>query len=324
MSIRFVAGLFVSVVFIFINAGSIKGQDKADVKATPPAKLDSEALKKVGTIAGFKPNSPLGKYVLDFNAPLNAELQKTLEAFDYELRGKYEFESASTAVGLLDLKTLRLATINPDEAEYSPSAPKAGVILAYFQLHPEAATNLDPKVRTELGQIAKAANHELTAHYSQQLGLKTIQEVLNAYDLYNQKHGGLWVGKHYGRNDEINYDPRDNLSHATTVRQLLRYFLLLEQGKLVSPEASKVMRQIFESPELPHNDVKFVKALSGRNVEIIRKWGSWETHQLDSGVVIGSNRHYILVAMAKHLDADAYLRDMAVSVDNLMKESAAE
>ena len=48
------------------------------------------------------------------------------------------------------------------------------------------------------------------------------------------------------------------------MRQLLRYFLLLEQRKLVSAEASQRMREIFESPEIAHDDIKFVKGLKGR------------------------------------------------------------
>jgi len=39
--------------------------------------------------------------------------------------------------GLLDLKTLRLAMIHPDREEYAASVPKIGILLAYFQLHPE-------------------------------------------------------------------------------------------------------------------------------------------------------------------------------------------
>jgi len=42
------------------------------------------------------------------------------------------------------------------------------------------------------------------------------------------------MGKHYGQGSERIGDPLGNNSHAATVRQLLRFFLLLEQGKLVS------------------------------------------------------------------------------------------
>lgn len=93
---------------------------------------------------------------------------------------------------------------------------------------------------------------------------------------------------------------------------------MLEQGKLVSPAASKTMREIFESPDIPHDHIKFVKGLSGRNVQIIRKWGSWEDWLHDSAVVTGSGRHYILVALTKHPKGDDYLVELASAVDDLM------
>ncbi len=289
----------------------------------PDAEATAALRKKVRSIAGFDPESPLGKYVLDFDAATDVELQKTLQAFDKELRGKYEMTSKDAAVGMLDIRTLRLAMINPDRGEYAASIAKVGILLAYFQLHPEAATNLDVKTRHELGKMAKASDNAMAAVCSQELGLKPIQQVLNAYRLYDPRHGGgIWVGKHYGRSSERYGDPIDDHSHAANVRQLLRYFLFLEQGRLVSPEASKTMREIFATPEVPHTDNKFVKALAGRNVEIIRKWGSWQTYLHDAAVIKGRNRHYILVGLTNHKNGDGYLEDMAIRVDDLMIASA--
>jgi beta-lactamase class A len=99
---------------------------------------------------------------------------------------------------------------------------------------------------------------------------------------------------------------------------LLRYFLSLEQGRLVSPAASHTMREIFSSPDIPHTDNKFIKGLAGRDVQIIRKWGSWEDWLHDSAVVTGSGRHYILVALTHNSKGDEYLVDLAKAVDDLM------
>jgi beta-lactamase class A len=198
--------------------------------------------------------------------------------------------------------------------------PKIGIMLAYFQQHPEAATNLAPQTRHELGLMIKASDNELAAKFSRELGIKQIQAVLNSYHFYDaDQGGGIWVGKHYGRDEERYGDPVGNNSHAATVRQLIRYFLLLEQGKLISPEASKTMRQIFESPDIPHDDIKFVKGLAGRDVQIIRKWGSWEDWFHDSAIVTGGGRHYIAVALTKHPKGDEYLENLAQGVDDLIQ-----
>src|SRR4029078_13285000 len=129
--------------------------------------------------------------------------------------------------------------------------------------------------------------NEMASKFSHEMGLATIQKVLNDDGFYDKAHGGgIWVGKHYGKDKEHIGDPVADHSHAATVRQLVRYFLLLEQAKLVSPAASKTMREIFQSPDIPFDDIKFVHALKDRSgVQMIRKWGSWEDGFLDAEVV---------------------------------------
>jgi beta-lactamase class A len=171
--------------------------------------------------------------------------------------------------------------------------------------------------------MAKASDNEMATKFSRELGLKKIQAVLNSWKFYDTNHGGgIWIGKHYGRGDERYGDPIGNNSHAATVRQLLRYFLMLEQGKLISPAASKAMREIFASPDIPHDQIKFVKGLGGRDVQIIRKWGSWQDWFHDSAVVTGGGRHYILVSLTRHPKGDEYLADLAKAVDDVMVDGA--
>ena len=260
-------------------------------------------------------------FTLDYNTQIDTPLQAKLEAIDAELRSRHGMTADHTSVGLLDLRRSRLAVIHPDRIEYAASVPKIGILLAFFQLHPEAARNLGPQTRHELGLMAKASSNEMATKYSRQLGLAAIQNVLNSYGFYDQSRGGgIWVGKHYGKSDERIPDPVGGHSHAATVRQLLRFYLLLEQNKLVSPAASKTMREIFRSPEIPHDQIKFVKALAGRNVEILRKWGSWENWLHDTGIIKGPDRHYILVALTHHPKGDNYLSDLALAVDDLMMQ----
>lgn len=259
-------------------------------------------------------------YVLNYETPANPQLQAGLESIDSDLRQRLGMTTDQTAVGLLDLRTLRLAMIHPDREEYAASVAKVGILLAYFDLHPSAGTNLDAATRHELGMMAKISSNEMAAKYSQQMGLRQIQQVLNKYGFYDTNHGGgIWVGKHYGVSIERIGDPVGNNSHAATVRQLLRFFLQLEQGKLVSPAASKCMHEIFESPDLPHDQIKFVKGLAGRkNVHIIRKWGTWEDWLHDCAVITGPGRHYILVALTHHAKGDEYLEQLVARVDELL------
>jgi beta-lactamase class A len=102
---------------------------------------------------------------------------------------------------------------------------------------------------------------------------------------------------------------------------LLRFYLLLEQDKLLSPAASTIMREIFISPQIPHDPIKFVKGLQGRDVKILRKWGSWENWLHDSAVIIGPGRHYILVGLTHHPRGDEYLVGLAAAIDDLLTGS---
>jgi beta-lactamase class A len=258
-------------------------------------------------------------YRLDHDTPSDAALLKKLLAIDAQVRARYGMAPEQTAIGVLDLKTSRLAMIHPDRIDYAASVPKIGILLAYFQLHPEAATHLDAQTRHELGLMIKVSDNEMAAKYSQQLGLKRIQQVLDSYGLYDAQHGGgIWVGKHYGQSRERYGDPLAGHSHATTVRQLLRFYLLLEQGKLVSPEASRTMRTIFETTDIPHLRDKFVKGLAGQDVQVLRKSGWWEDWFHDTAIITGQARHYILVAMTHHPKGDDYLADLAVAMDEVM------
>lgn len=286
-----------------------------------PGLLAAMALGLAGCATSPVTDAMLQNYKLDYDTRADAALQARLEAVDARLRAQFDMTTAQTAVGLLDLNTLRLAMIHPDREEYAASVPKIGILLAYFQLHPESATNLSAQIRHELGLMAKASNNEMAAKFSAELGLKPIQAVLNSYHFYDTNHGGgIWVGKHYGRSGERYGSPVGDNSHAATVRQLLRYFLLLEQGKLVSSAASKTMREIFASPDIPHDDIKFVKGLARRDVQIIRKWGSWEDWLHDTAIITGKGRHYILVALTKHPRGDEYLAELAKAVDDLLIE----
>jgi|SRR5665213_70436 len=264
-------------------------------------------------------NSHFQNYTLDYSTPVNPPLQTSLEKIDAGLRAKYGMTTEQTDVGLLDLRTLRLAMVRPDHEEYAASVAKIGILLAYFQLHPAAATNLDAVTRHELGLMVRPSSDEMATKFARQMGLKQIQQVLGAYHFYDaSRGGGLWMGKFYGQGGERYGDPVADNSHAATVRQLLRFYLLLEQKKLVSPAASQTMLDIFATPDIPADDIKFVKGLAGRDVQIIRKWGSWEDWLHDTAIITGPGRHYILVALTHHPRGDDYLVDLAAAVDDLM------
>ena len=180
--------------------------------------------------------------------------------------------------------------------------PRSASCWPYFELHPEAVTNMSAQTRHELGLMAKASSNEMAAESIPRTGAQADPASAQLASFLRHKPRRRHLGGQTLRRRQQNActDPIGDFNHAATVRQLLRYFLSLEQGRLVSPAASHAMREIFASPDIPHDDIKFVKALSDRNVQIIRKWGSWEDWLHDSAVVTGGGRHYILAALTHH------------------------
>ena len=267
----------------------------------------------------------LSHLALDFATPPTPALQRSLEKIDAGLRARFGMAEADTAVGVFDLRRGWIAMVRPDAIFYAASVPKIAILLAGFQTFPELATKLDPTTRHELGLMIKVSDNEMAAKYSRQLGLATIREVLERYHLYDAAHGGgIWMGKHYGQGGERIPDPVGGHSHAATVRQLLRFYLLLEQGRLVSPAASRAMREIFASPDIPLRDDKFVHGLAGRGLEVRRKAGWWENWFHDTAVVTGPDRHYLIVALTQHARGDEYLPEFAARVDDLLAAASAQ
>jgi beta-lactamase class A len=256
---------------------------------------------------------------LDWETKPTPGFQQRIEAIDAELRQRFGIERGQTAVGVLDLKSGRLAMIDPDRIEYAASLAKVGILFAWFQLHPDAALSMDAQTKHELALMIRSSSNEMATKYSRLMGLHEMQDALNAAGFYDaSRGGGIWMGKHYGPNSERIGDPVADHSHAVTVRQLLRFYLLLDQRKLVSPEASEAMLEIFAMPDIPHDDVKFVRALAGRNLTILRKLGTWRTWLHDSAIVSGPDRRYVLVGLTNHERGDEYLEGLAVAVDEVM------
>ena len=254
---------------------------------------------------------------IDYNTKVDETLQQQVEAINNDLRAKYGLSDDQADVGVYDLTRNRVAMIHPDKGEYAASVAKVGILLAYFELHKQP---LDSQTRHELGLMCKASSNEMATKFSREMGIPVVQQVLNKYHFYDvNRGGGIWFGKHYGAGGDRVGDPLADDSHAVTVRQLLRFWSMLDRGALVSRQASQTMKELFASPDIPHDDLKFVKGLAGRDVQILRKWGTWEDWLHDSALITGPNRRYILVGLTHHPRGDEYLAELAQRVDDLLR-----
>ena len=258
--------------------------------------------------------SPAAIRELTSDSPVDPDLQRVVIELDTQTREVLGVTDDDRAFGVFDVTGDRLAWIRPDVQFYGASVPKMTIALAYFEKYP--SPQLSDDVRRELELMIKRSDNDLAAKYSRLVGLDFVQEVQRRYGFYDSAAGGgLWSGKHYGQDAPRRGDPLEDRSHAATVRQCLRFYHLLETGRLVNPEISRVLHEIFAAPELEFHDSDFVHGLRRRGATLIRKNGLWEDWHLDTARVERSGRVYLLAGMVQHARGSDYLSAMAAGVD---------
>jgi beta-lactamase class A len=147
-------------------------------------------------------------------------------------------------------------------------------------------------------RMIRYSSNEDASRAIQTVGFEYISKVLTSakYRFYDpSENGGLWLGKAYGGSgDYWKRDPLHNISHGATTLQVARFFMLLEEGRLVSPEYSAEIKEILSKPGIHH---KFVKGLEGTDSEIYRKSGTWSKYHADGALIKHAGKTYIAVAI---------------------------
>jgi len=261
---------------------------------------------------------------LPHDVALNPELQALVERLDDSIAKDLHIPKDKRAFGVVDLRSARVAMVNGDAMFYGASVPKIAIILEYLRRHPEFVKAPNIAVLRELQRVIKRSNNELAAKYGRLADIDKIQQMLqsSAFQLYDVKHGGgIWCGKYYGSPAPRTGDPLKDLSHAATVRQCLRYYLMMEQDRLGSPEICAQLREIFAAPWLELHDDNFAKGLKGMDLSLIRKNGLWEDWHLDTARVALPDGPVLLAGIVHHPQGQAYMERMARDLITAINES---
>ncbi len=259
-------------------------------------------------------------------AARDPKLQHQLEASLVELGLADAARDRHLSLALVDITDLsrpRVAAVNGDHMMYAASLPKIAVLLAAFERIQQGEMTLDAETEASLTRMIRVSSDEDAAWQMQRVGKPFIAEVLQSprYRLYDRKHGGgLWAGKDYAQAGLWRRDPMKNLSHAATPMQVARFYYLLETGQLVSPEASRRMKEILGNPGIDH---KFVAGLAAvaPDARIYRKSGTWAKWHSDSAIVEHGGRKYIAVALAEGDEGGLWMRELIVAMDRLILQA---
>jgi beta-lactamase class A len=251
----------------------------------------------------------------------DAALQDKLNGIIHDLGLEGAVREHKLAVALVDVRDVEkpeAAQVNGDEMLYAASLPKIGILLAAFVEIQNGNLKLDDNLRQSLTRMIRFSSNADATRVLNLVGKRRVNQILQSdpYRLYDPRYnGGLWVGKEYGKNPAFERDPLHHISHGATAMQVARFYYLLETGQLVNPRLTAEMKQILSHPGIHH---KFVAALDGRDVSILRKSGTWRNYHADSALVEGKKTRYILVGLVQDAAGGAWLTRLAAAVDRQM------
>jgi beta-lactamase class A len=255
---------------------------------------------------------------------LQAELK---QALDENQLWRRLVASEKMAVGVVDLSDPdrpRFARVNGRTMMYAASLPKIAVLLAAFVSFEDGTLDETPEIHRDLVAMIRVSSNAAATRMIDRIGFEKIAAVLMdpQYGFYNKElGGGLWVGKRYAKAGGRHPDPIRGLSHAASVTEVCRFYYLLANGRIISPERSREMLEILADPDIHH---KFVCMIEERapDARMFRKSGTWKKWHCDSVLVWGRVwRHYILVALVEHELGEQILRDLVPVVESLLEPS---
>lgn len=253
-------------------------------------------------------------------------LQSVLERALYKNRSwRALIEQDKMAVGVVDLSNppnARFASVNGWTMMYAASLPKIAVLLAAYQSIEDGVLLDSPELHGWLVQMIRRSSNPAASYLIDLIGLKRIGDILQRYHFYiPESGGGIWLGARYPLGGERYPEPIKGLYHAATVTQICRFYYMLANGEIISPERSRQMLEILSRPGL-HD--KFVSVLE-KHVSpdrLFRKSGDWDISFSDSVLVCDDGwRKYILAALIEDKNGERILRDLVPVMEGLLKPS---
>ncbi|MEZ4270947.1 MAG: serine hydrolase [Myxococcota bacterium] len=237
--------------------------------------------------------------------------------------GRY-MDKGLLAASLVDLSQKRrtyYAGINDDKMMYAASLPKIAILLAVIEAVRKGKLKWTHTFDRRLQNMIRASNNADASWAAELVGLKNIEELMRdpSYCFYDEKNGGLWVGRSYRRGGESNRDPLFGISHGASTRQAARFYTMLDAGKLVTPHWSFRMYGLMSPPAHHH---KFVGGL-GRVPGVVflaRKSGTWRNFHADSALIQHNGRTYVAVGISELKKGESIMRELIVIMDDLIMD----
>ena len=219
------------------------------------------------------------------------------------------------AVALVELDNRQprsLAMVNGHRMMYAASLPKIAILYGAAVALDEGRIELDEALHQDLIAMIRQSCNPCATRVLEHIGRSWLLELLQEgrHRFYDpETGGGLWVGKDYARGRAFERDPLFGLSHGATAWQTARWYYLLVNGELASPERTDLMLEALSDPAIAH---KFVKGLAGQETSAMyRKSGTWKRFHADSVLIEAGEHCYILVALSDDSRGGRWMEELA-------------
>jgi len=258
----------------------------------------------------------------DLDGTIDATLQAGLEQSLKEIGLAREARKGNLAIALVDVSEPgrpRSAMLNGHDMFYAASLPKIAILLGAAVSLDNGSLPMSPALNKDIQDMIRYSCNECASRVLEEVGREKLISILQSpqYHFYDpEAGGGLWVGKPYGPESAYRRDPLAGFSHGATVFQAARFYYLLNEKTLVSPEQSEMMLSALSKPALKHKFVKGLDAYDG--LEIYRKSGTWKRSHADSALVVSDQHRYIIVALAEDREGSEWLEKLATRLHLLV------
>jgi len=319
-------------IVIVLSAGLATALLSAVLSSSPPSRPSSVATAAADSeLSGPEAPTPPGGSIRESPGgglshpltPVDPWLQSGLE--DILRRQGLEGLAASgrLSVALVDLGKpydVPSAMVNGDRMLYAASLPKLAILLGAYEAIVAGRLPVTDRLRRQLTRMIRVSDNASATAVLDRVGFPAVARTLRrpSYGLYTPAlGGGLWVGKAYAEDRYWRRDPIASLSHGATARQAARFFVLLDRGLLVSPDASREMKRLLGHPAIDH---KFVRGLGRRpGATIYRKSGTWRDFHADAALVVRPDARYVAAGLVHSRRGERVLQDLIVELDDLVR-----
>ncbi len=240
------------------------------------------------------------------------------------LQGALEQRKLAVAlVDITDVRNPRVAALNGDSMLYAASLPKIAVMLGVYQKAAEGRLVIDDETYMQLLRMIRRSDNGDSTALMHKVGKDYIARVMLSprYRLYDPLHnGGLWAGKDYAPVGAWRRDPMYNLSHGATAMQVARFYYLLQTGRLVSPQASREMKEVLRHSASDHKFLRGIRAIRPDAI-VYRKAGTWGQAHADGALIERRDgATYIAVGLADDPMGGEWLKQIIIAMDRLIDE----